>query len=514
MKLFSKIIKQSVIGLALQYQLKRVFSLLLIFIAVFHAASGADFTFTPTAQKAYAEAFKFKIRAAKTALLTEKQNSPFRLYLENYIDLIEILNTDDEAYYDKIKDREDERLDAITDLDKNSPYNRFLRAEIKMHWALCKIRFGHELKAAYNIIEASKLLEENQKLFPDFLPNYKSLGCLHVIIGSVPDNFRWALKILGLKGSVNQGLLELEKASKDPVWGNEAQYCGYYIQSFVGKLDDKEQAGLLKFIDNQPDNFNVHFIGLAVSMRSNNAEQAQRILKKLPSGGDYIHCPIIDLYRADVALMKGQYQQASGYYANYLRNPTIKTFLKDTYYKLFLSYYLVNNDKQAMAYLTKIPLVGNTVSEGDKAAEKFYDNYAKTRTLPHKSLLQTRLALDGGFYAQALDLIESVAQQELSTQKEKTEYSLLAGRALHRNGQADKAIPYFERAIMLNEKQPWYFGANAALQLGYIFQEKGQKNQAKLYFEKAISYKNHEYKNTIDSKARAALSEIGFKANQ
>jgi tetratricopeptide (TPR) repeat protein len=488
---------------------------LIIGLLIFSSHSFAgDFELTPAFQKAYIEVFKYKVRTGKNILLNEKKDSPFRAYLENYIDLIELLNTDDEEYYEKIKHREGERLDLIEDLDAQSPYNRFLRAEIKMHWALNKLRFGHEFKAAYNIIEAAKLLEENQKLFPGFLPNYKSLGCLHIIIGSVPDNFRWALKILGLKGSVNQGLIELDKAEKDPIWGNEALYCSYYIQAFVTKLDEREQAELMKFMDNQPDNLNVHFIGLAVSMRSNNAEQAHKILKKLPTGSEYIPCPILDLYRADVALMKGQYQHANGFYANYLRNPKIKAFVKDTYYKLFLSNYLMHNDKQALAYLLKIPSVGYTVSEGDKAAEKFYESYAKNRALPDKDLLKAKLALDGGYFPQALSLIETISEQKLSTQKEKTEYFYLAGKAFQKNGQSDKAINYFEKSITFNEKQQWYFGAGSALQLGYIFQEKAQKNQAKVYFEKALSYKNHEYKNTIDGKARAALSEMGFKINQ
>ncbi len=486
----------------------------IIILLVFSIYSRAgDFELTPGFQKAYTEVFKYKIRTARNLLVNEKKDSPFRAYLESYIDMVELLNSDDEEYYERIKHREGERLDLIEDLDEKSPYNRFLRAEIKMHWALNKLRFGHELKAAFNIIEASKLLEENQRLFPGFLPNYKSLGCLHIIVGSVPDNFKWALKILGLKGNVSQGLLELDKAAKDPLWGNEARYCSYYIQAFVGKIDEKEQAELMKFIESQPDNLNVHFIGLAVSMRANNAELTHKILKKLPAGNEYIACPILDLYRADVALMRRQYQQANGFYGLYLKNVKIKTFVKDTYFKLFLSNYLMNNDKLAIAYLSKIPAVGSTISEGDKAAEKFYESYAKGHVLPNKELLQAKLALDGGYYPDALDLIAAITEQKLITQKEKTEYFYLAGKAFQKNNQADKAIGYFEKAIVLNEKQPWYFGAGAALQLGYIFQEKAQKNQAKIYFEKAISYKNHEYKNTIDSKARAALSEMGFRIN-
>lgn len=468
-----------------------------------------DFEFTPNLQKAYSEVFRLEINACKATLAKEKKDNPFRVYIEDYIEFAEIFNSDDEAYFRRIVDNEDKRLELIEDLDENSPYNRFLRAEIKLHWALLKVRFGHEVKAAYNVVQAAKLLEENQKLFPNFLPNNKPLGALHIIIGSVPDNFRWVLKILGLKGNINEGIAELEKATKDKIWGPEAIYSSLYIQSFVLKFDDKANAMLLKFVENQPDNLNAYFIGVAISLRSNRAEQASKILKKYPTSPEYMYCPIIEIYRGDIALMKGQYQQASIGYLNYIKNFKGKTFLKDAHLRLFFSNYLAGNDKQAIVCLNKIAVVGNAISETDKSAEKYYETYAKTHILPNKGLLQARLALDGGYNSQALEAIEKIDLKQLN-QKEQAEYYYLGGKVFHRTGQPDKAISFYEKSIVMTEKQNWHFGASSALQIGYIFQDKGQKQQAKNYFEKAISYKNHEFKNTIDSKARAAITEMGF----
>src|SRR6218665_3228058 len=106
----------------------RFISLLLIFSS---SAYGGDFDLTPSVEKAYFEIFKFKIKTGENLLLKERKDNPFRVYLENYIDLIELLNADDEEYYEKIKYKEDDRLELIESLDKKSPYNRFLRAEIK-----------------------------------------------------------------------------------------------------------------------------------------------------------------------------------------------------------------------------------------------------------------------------------------------------------------------------------------------------------------------------------------------
>ena len=72
------------------------------------------------------------------------------------------------------------------------------------------------------------------------------------------------------------------------------------------------------------------------------------------------------------------------------------------------------------------------------------------------------------------------------------------------------AITFFDRAIVLSENQNWSYGASSALQLGYIYQSKNEQAKAKNYFEKAISCKKHEYKNSVDNKAKAALNEMGF----
>ncbi|WP_428667099.1 hypothetical protein [Runella sp.] len=178
-------------------------SLIFIFLClgglIYHARAN-DFDFTPTLQKAYSEVFKMKLEAGKKLIVLEKNQNPFKIYVENYIEMIEALNSDNQAVYERFIDQEEERLESISELDKNSPYNRFLRAELKMQFAVTKIKFGNEVKGAWNIVQAARLLEENQKLFPHFLPHLKSLGCLHILIGSVPENHKWAIKLLGLKG--------------------------------------------------------------------------------------------------------------------------------------------------------------------------------------------------------------------------------------------------------------------------------------------------------------------------
>jgi tetratricopeptide (TPR) repeat protein len=82
------------------------------------------------------------------------------------------------------------------------------------------------------------------------------------------------------------------------------------------------------------------------------------------------------------------------------------------------------------------------------------------------------------------------------------------GRLLQKQQKNPQAIPYLERTIRLSEGSTHYIGASAALQLGYLYRDQGRPQKASEYFKKAMQYKKHEYKNSIDNKARAALTEL------
>ena len=468
-----------------------------------------DFDFTPNLQKAYADIFKLKLQSGKELILKENPANPFRIYLDNYTDMVELLNSENEAAYERILNKEDTRLEAIEKLDKKSPYNRFLRAELKIHWALLKIRFGHEVKAAWNIIQAYRLLEENQQLFPSFLPNLKSIGCLHILVGSIPENQKWVTNFLGLKGNIQQGLNELEQASKDKNWGLEASFCQHFIQAYVLKYAEKYNTELLKAVELHEDNLNLNLLATAISLKDNRTEQANQLVKKNPYDASYLYFPIAELYKGEISLFKGNYAQANTAYLSYLKNFKGKTFLKDTYYKLFLANWLNADEKKAILYLNKIPSVGGTIAESDKAAQKFYENYTKTKALPPPSLIKIRLAFDGGYYDQALEEAKGLSENTFTSVKDKADYNYRLARVYHKTNQLEQAIHFYERAIVLNAQQEgaqWHFGASSSLQLGYIYQAKNQKQKARRYFEQAIAYKKHEYKTSIDNKARAALT--------
>jgi tetratricopeptide (TPR) repeat protein len=88
------------------------------------------------------------------------------------------------------------------------------------------------------------------------------------------------------------------------------------------------------------------------------------------------------------------------------------------------------------------------------------------------------------------------------------EYLYRIGRVYHESGKTSEAIRFYKLTIDKGEDKPWYFAANAALQLGLIYENLKNKDIARIYYQKSLSMNPIEYKNSIAQKAQAGLSRL------
>ena len=478
------------------------------------SSKAADFEMNPMMQRAYSEIIKSNLNVGREILENDKTSNGVKVYLKSYADLIQLLINEEKDFYEQFIDNQTSRIEYLEKLDKKSPYNRFLQAEIRIHTAFVKLKFGHEVKGSWEIIKAYKLLEANAKEFPDFLPNQKSLGLLHILIGSTPENYQWVATLLGLKGNIKQGLAELQNViQKDQMYSNEAQLTDYLVHAFILKFTPKKLTDFQAFIQQHPDNQLFTFFGITTLMKEGKSEVALTVMENRKMDKNHLPFPFLEYLKAEIYLQKGQYQMASKLYQNFLAKYKGFNFLKDAYFKVFLCYYLNNEEVKGVEYLAKIKTIGTNIVESDKAATKFSENYLSkksSKSIPQKVLMKARLAFDGGYYDKALEFLIAYSENNLNQLSDRAEFNYRKGRIFQKLNNFAQAITYFDRAIVLSENQNWSFGASSALQMGYIYQSKNEKMKAKSYFDKAISYKKHEYKNSVDNKARAALNEMGF----
>ncbi len=471
--------------------------------------AAARFAFTPAAQATYTDLLALRLDAGRTQLAQLARTEPDNglvPYLANYADVIELLITEDRTHYDQWAPREAERLAQIAaNPARDSPYYLFAQAEVKLYWAFVKLKMGDDLSAAWSIRQAYKWLEANEQRFPDFAPNGKSLGLLRVMIGSVPERYRWLATLLGMRGEVPTGLQQMAvSATADTPHRLEAALLHqlvrvYLLQDYAGGL-----TPLQRLHEAQPAHPMLRFFYALSLMKARRSAEALPVLQYAPAQEGDFPLPHFDYLRGEVHLQRGEYAPATAAWRRFLRQYTGQSLRKDTYYRLWAAAWLSGDEAQAEAYRARILQVGTARGEADQRAQRF----AEGDQMPDRALLQARFSYDGGFYEAALQALATYRTQGAPAGPARVEYHYRVGRIRHAQGDTLAAIQRYEHTLRLADTAPdTYFAPSAALQLGYLYRARGQTQQARHFFERVLTYRSHPYKTSLDQKARLALIE-------
>ena len=426
-------------------------------------------------------------------------------YLENLAEIIEILLNENQANYKKYKGHEKGRILKLEALPDDDPYKRYVISEIKLQWAFIKLKFGDSFSAGWSIKQAYRLAQENQHRFPDFVPNHKTLGTLNILIGAVPQKYQWLLDLFGLKGSVSNGLKLLSQIEeKNNLFSLEASI----LKCLSGVYVLQENSLIQSFSDiylAHPDNLLVKFAYAAVSFKSHQSEKALSIIReseKLDKG--YVRIHYFDYLKAKISLQKKSYTLAAYYFDRFISQYKGNNNIKDAWFQLFLSYWLDDKQEKAKEIYEMAKVKGGTISTSDKYADRLLRN----NEFPHVQIMQIRLATDGGYYDLAMRHINKLSNDELHSDKNKTELVYRKARLLHLQGQLFEASRDYQKTISMTRKKPWYFAPSAALQLGHIYTDLKKYDLAIQYFKSVSDFRDHPYKQSLDRQARSALKKL------
>jgi TolA-binding protein len=212
----------------------------------------------------------------------------------------------------------------------------------------------------------------------------------------------------------------------------------------------------------------------------------------------------MEYLRGEALIYKGDYPAAILAYQKFINNYKSQSFKKDAYYKISLCNWLMNKQDLARQNFERAKKAGRDVADPDKYAA----HQLEEDKFPNSKILRVRFFTDGGYYAEAAEVLQTIVPSDLVTLKDQTEYYYRRGRLAHKTGELSAAKIFYEQTVDMTGENPWYFAPNSLLQLGYIAQAQKDKVLARKYFQQALNYKRHEYKNSIDSKARSALEQL------
>jgi len=489
---------------------RKIIIVLLLFFVLTKVNAEKVYEFNSLCQQAYKEITQLKLNNGLALLEKAKKQNPdnlIPLVLESYIDFFVLFFNEDPAEYKIRRPKIEERVALLKEGPPSSPFYHFSLSVVELHKALIAIKFGEMWSSAWDVKRAYQHIKENKKTFPTFAPNDLIYGGLQVVIGTIPKGYKWFANILGMKGSVTEGirLVKNFENSNDPwarLMNNESifMYC-YLLFYFENKKDEA-----LQFIkDKKPDLVNNHLLAYAATnLNKNNkhTEEAKNIILNRNRSPEYLVTGIWDYEMGFAKLHHLETQESIQYLEKFIANFKGKFYLKDVYQKLSWAYYLQGNTTAAQNARNNVLKKGSVDSDADKLALK----EAKSGIWPNIILLKARLLNDGGYNKEALQLIANKTLDSFIKEEDKLEFAYRLGRVYDDLQQDQEAIKNYLTAIQFGEKSTEYYAARAALQIGNIYERQGNKTLAITYYKKCIEMDDHDYKNSLDQKAKSGIA--------
>lgn len=481
------------------------------FLCTTAALHAQEFDFNSNCQTAYQSILSLRLKEGKTLLQAERKRNPDNLivdFLENYHDFLKVYLADTRDEFEKCRKEKDLRLAQLATGNPASPYFFYSQAEVSIQWAALNIRFGEYLNAVTDIRRAYKLLEQNEKKFPEFLANKKTLGLLYSLIGSVPDKYKWAVSLLGMSGDINKGLHMLQQLieadASNFLFKDEATII--YSMLLLNLQSDAERAWQVLQQQSFPlkDNLLSTYVVAYVGIHGKHSTESLKVLETKPQGNDYATFSLLS-YLQGLAMLQALDMKAIDKFKQYINTYKGDAHIKSAYQKMAWCYLLQNDTVSYRHYIKNAAVFGDDLLDADKQAK----HEAATGIIPSVGLLKARLLFDGASYLKALQELQNCNPAMLKYVEYNAEYHYRLARIYQELNEPDKALHYYSKAIESGKALPRYFAAKSALESGKIYEQRQQIDSAANCYNRCLTFEGHEYKNGLDQKAKAALERIG-----
>ncbi|PSR06174.1 MAG: hypothetical protein BRD49_01865, partial [Bacteroidetes bacterium SW_10_40_5] len=358
------------------------------------------FNYSNNCEIAHQALLRFDLEACRKALSRERTKNPDNLlipYFRNYIDFFKAFAFENGNSYSRVIEKMDQRINTIND-GPESKYKKLLQGEVYLHQSLVHLKFGDNLKAAWDLSRAYQFLEDNKEQYPDFLLADRAYYALQAIVGSLPQSYYILANLAGLDGSLNEAINKYKASLKQLANNNKYRY--FYRESKVlyaylqlHLLGNEAKAlkivkSVAKEAPNNPVN-KVFLTNIADQVKNNKLvlETLRQYRESKPP------IPYLD-YKLGEALLKKHDPEARFYLGRYIKNFEGKSYVKDPYLKIGWSYLMTGQMDQYQNCLYLVKQKGGKRRAEDQQALKEVGQYDQTNVW----LLKARLAFDGGYY--------------------------------------------------------------------------------------------------------------------
>lgn len=489
---------------------KSIFSLMILLFLSVSVFAEKVFDFNGICQQAYKEITSLRLENGERLIQQARQQNPNNLIpdlLDSYIDFFVLFFNEDPA---ELKIREphfDSYLSRIGDGPESSPFYNYCRSVVYIQKACVEIKFSSRWSAGWDFRRAFTIIKDNRKKFPSFVPNNMLYGPMEVVAGTIPDGYKWLAGLFGIKGSITNGMAMIQSVlnSNDPyarLFFNEASFYYCYILFYIENQPEQTFQYIaqkkLDIVNNQL----LAYMSANLAINNKMNDFARNVIENKKDSPGYMQTPVWNFELGYVQLRNLELADATKNFEYFLAHFKGKFYVKDACEKLAWCYYLQGNMAAANSAKQMILKRGSTDTDADKQANRD----AKSDRWPNPLLLKARVLSDGGYDAKALALLEGKSAKDFPQVEDQLEFTYRLARIYDDLGRDDIAIKNYLSAIAIGENRTEYYASRAALQIGLIYEKHGNKNAAIQYYKKCLGMDDHDYKDSIDQKAKAGIA--------
>lgn len=461
--------------------------------------------YTPEAKEIYSSIMRLEFQDARKQLREFDSSNVVHTHLENYIHFFELFIGEDEALYEEYHELKNQRLNYIAaNGDRSSPYYLFIQADIRLQWALVEAKFRDFYAAFRDIKHAYTLLEENHRRYPSFRPNEKNRGILIALVGTLPDKYKWGFEWLsGIPGDIYKGEAMLEQClnGSDFVFADETRVMYALLQLHL--LNNEKKAwDVLQDVSISPEESGlVTFLLANTALNTKRPGKARGYLKNFKKTEKQFEFPHLEYLRGFVEMYDGQYEQAIVHFRAFLNDFDGLHYIKSAWLNMGFCYYILGRKQPFMDCLSKCKTEGDYLIDEDKYAL----NFAREGKVLPVPLLKARLFFDGGNYEKAMEVLDAHSHTYERSSPHFKVLTYYRARTLHEQGKLEKALETYGFVLNLPHPEREYYGANTALHMGLIYEERGECKLARHYYQRCLDIPAEEYRSGLHQKAKAGL---------
>jgi len=312
-----------------------------------------------------------------------------------------------------------------------------------------------------------------------------------------------------MEGSIDQGRRELEEVidyarHNDFIFEKEIYIFYAYLLLHLNKNEGAAWQIINESSLDPTSDPMACFVLANIAMRTHQNNKAISMLEHRPGGRVFLPFPYLE-YMLGLVKQRRLDKDAGIHFEKFLKQFKGRNFIKDAYRKLAWQYLIFGDQKAYHRTMDLCAAKGFTIVGSDKSAQQA----AEAGLPPNVRLLKARLLFDGGYLEESESLLKGIPPSNLKTDQHRLEYNYRLARVNQELGKKEEAIRLYLKTLGEGRNLPWYYACRSALEMGNIYEARGQLEKAREYFNECLDIRPAEHRLGLHQAAKAGLNRIG-----